>query len=67
MIGRKISDQTITCKVIKPMQVTINNNSSVSVKKGESPTKQSTRLVNMNYEPMPHNVGRVFGTSNNEV
>ncbi len=66
MIGRKISDQSITCKVIKPMQVVVNSNSS-AVQKGESPSKQTTRVMNVNYEPMEQSVGRVFGMSNNLV
>ena len=65
MIGRKISDQSITCKVIKPMQVVVNSNSAVQ--KGESPSRQTSRVVNVNYEPMEQNVGRVFGMSSNLV
>ena len=65
MIGRRISDQTITCKVIKPMQLTVNNNSTTTIQKGDSPNKQTTKMASMNHELILQNMGRVFGTSNN--
>lgn len=49
------------------MQITVNNNISVTVQKGDSPNKQTTKVPSINYEPIQQNMGRVFGTSNNEM
>ena len=36
MIGRKITDQTITCKVIKRIPLSVNNPSSIVIKSNQN-------------------------------